>query len=32
METINNTFIDYGINFNNIECAKQNEKTEVIEI
>lgn len=32
LETINNTFIDYNIKFNNIICAKQNEKTEVIEI
>lgn len=32
METINNTFIDYKIDFHNIECAKQNEKTEMIEI
>lgn len=32
LETINNTFMDYGINFNNIICARQNEKTEVIEV
>ncbi len=32
METINNTFMDYGISFNNIICARQNEKTEVIEV
>ena len=32
METINNTFLDKGINFNNIICAKQEEKTEVIEV
>ena len=32
MDTINNTFKEYGIDFENIECARQNEKTEVIEI
>ena len=32
MDTINNTFKEYGIDFKNIECARQNEKTEVIEI
>lgn len=32
METINNTFMNYGLNFNNIICARQNEKTEVIEV
>lgn len=32
METINNTFLDYGIDFHDIICAKQDEKTEVIEI
>lgn len=32
LETINNTFMEYNINFHNIICAKQNEKTEVIEI
>ena len=30
--TINNTFLDYGIDFHDIVCARQNEKTEVIEI
>lgn len=32
LETINNTFLDYGIDFHNIICARQNERTEVIEI
>ena len=32
METINNAFLDKGINFNNIICARQNEATEVIEV
>ena len=32
METINNTFLEYGIDFHDIICARQNEKTEVIEI
>ena len=32
MDTINNTFKEYDIDFENIECARQNEKTEVIEI
>lgn len=32
METINNTFMNYGLNFKNIICARQNEKTEVIEV
>lgn len=32
LETINNTFLEYNIKFNNIECARQNEKTELIEI
>ena len=32
MDTINNTFKEYGIDFKNIECARQNERTEVIEI
>ncbi|MBE6140229.1 MAG: MBL fold metallo-hydrolase [Firmicutes bacterium] len=32
METINNTFIDYEIDFKSIVCARQNEATELIEI
>lgn len=32
METINNTFLEYSVNFHNIICAKQNEKTEVFEV
>ena len=32
METINNTFMDYGIDFHNIICARQNEATKVIEV
>ncbi len=32
LETINNTFLENNIKFNNIECAKQNEKTEVVEV
>lgn len=32
LDTINETFHEYGIEFNNIVCAKQNEKTEVIEV
>lgn len=32
LETINNTFIDNNIDFHNIECAKQDERTELIEI
>ena len=32
LETINNTFMNYGLNFKNIICARQNEKTEVIEV
>ena len=32
METINNAFLDKGISFNNIICARQNEATEVIEV
>lgn len=32
METINNTFIDYKIDFHNIICAKQDERTDLIEI
>lgn len=32
LTTINDTFKEYGISFNNIVCARQNEKTDVIEI
>lgn len=32
LETVNNTLNEYGINFHNIECAKQNERTELVEI
>lgn len=32
METINNKFLDSGIKFSNIECAKQEERTELVEI
>lgn len=32
METINNTFLERDVKFNNIECAKQNERTELVEI
>lgn len=32
LETLKNTFIDYGIQFNNIECAKQEEGSSVVEI
>ncbi len=32
METINNTFVEYGIDFHNIICARQNEVTKVIEV
>lgn len=32
LETINNTFIEYGIDFHNIICARQNEITKVIEV
>lgn len=32
LDTINNTFKEYNIEFKNIICARQNEKTEVIEI
>lgn len=32
LETVNNTFIEYGIDFHNIICARQNEATKVIEI
>ncbi len=32
LETIKNTFLDRGVEFNNIICAKQNEMTEVVEV
>ena len=32
LETINNTFMEYGIDFHNIICARQNEVTKVIEL
>ena len=32
LDTIYNTFKEYNIEFNNIKCARQNERTEVIEI
>lgn len=32
LETINSTFNEYGIKFNNISCARQKEKSEVIEL
>ena len=32
LETINNTFLERGIKFSNIECARQEEKTEVVEV
>ena len=32
MKTINNTFMEYGIDFHNIICARQNEVTKVIEV
>lgn len=32
LETIKNTFSEYNVDFSNIICARQNEKTEVIEI
>lgn len=32
LDTIHETFAEYGIDFDNIICARQNEKTEVIEI
>ena len=32
METINNTFMEYNIDFHNIICARQNEVTKVIEV
>lgn len=32
LETINNTFKEYNVEFNNISCARQKEKSELIEI
>ena len=32
LDTIHNTFKEYNVDFTNISCARQNEKTEVIEI
>ena len=32
METIKNIFLEYGVDFENISCAKQNEKSEIIEL
>ena len=32
LETINNTFKEYDIDFTNISCAQQNDRSEVIEI
>ncbi len=32
LETINNKFLDSGIKFSNIECAKQEERTDLVEI
>lgn len=32
LETINNTFNEYGVKFNNISCARQKERSEVIEL
>lgn len=32
LETINNTFLEYGIDFHNIVCARQNEVLKVIEV
>lgn len=32
LETINNAFLDKGINFNSIICARQEEITEVVEV
>lgn len=32
LDTIHNTFKEYNLDFNDIVCARQNEKTEVIEI
>lgn len=32
MSTIRNIFLEYGVDFENVSCAKQNEKSEIIEI
>ena len=32
METIKNIFLEYGVDFENISCAKQNEKSEIMEL
>lgn len=32
LETIRNTFLDRGVDFNDIVCAKQHEKTEAVEV
>ena len=32
MDTIKNIFLEYGVDFENISCAKQNEKSEIIEL
>lgn len=32
LETINNTFLEYDVKFNNITCARQKERSEVIEL
>ena len=32
LDTIKNIFLEYGIDFENISCAKQNEKSEIIEL
>ena len=32
MDTIKSIFLEYGVDFDNISCAKQNEKSEIIEL
>ena len=32
LDTIKSVFLEYGINFDNISCANQNKKTEVVEL
>lgn len=32
LQTINDTFLEYNLDFHDIVCARQNEKTEVIEV
>lgn len=32
MDTIKSIFLEYGVDFGNISCAKQNEKSEIIEL